>query len=373
MASKQLAPISLSTHTAIIINRINIPQTTKIPVKQISFHYIFIRFLRWHYYVAFKEDPELPFLISIGLFSTPDSDRLPVNSGKTSESKAITTSKRIETTKTIKNGKLNKDEIENKDTKEDDNGKEEEQREEELTVLHPSVLKKRLEMFLKVFAAVISPKQLYLHQQLFDFYVSILARSETNIVRVAFDCILGYKPPYLMPVRENVRRLLDDKKIRDELVVFDPSMAGDSVQSSRSSAAVDEGQLGVSHISFLTSPLLFFPFALLLTNIYAVLDCHPSILAYVLPSFLHCSLRFVLLLYPLPFPSHLTSPHPILLVLHNVPLSPVCPSAVPACCSCSGHRPHTSQRTRTLNRTYRVRTLCLKGKGQSTSARTEPR
>jgi Down-regulated in metastasis len=220
------------------------------------FIFLFLfRFLRWHYYVAFKEDPELPFLISIGLFSTPDSARLPLNSLKTSESKAITTSK---TTEAIKNGKLNKNNIENKKENEGDNdnagqGKEEE---EEITVLHPSVLKKRLEMFLKVFAAVISPKQLYLHQQLFDFYTSILARSETNIVKVAYDCILGYKPPYLMPVRENVRRLLDDKKIRDELVVFDPSMGGDGVQSSRSSAAVDEGQLGVSNVTFITSSFI---------------------------------------------------------------------------------------------------------------------
>ena len=127
---------------------------------------------------------------------------------------------------------------------------------EEITVLHPSILKKRLEMFLRVFAAVISPKQLYLHQQLFDYYTSILARSETNIVKVAYDCILGYKPPYLMPVRENVRRLLDDKKIRDELVVFDPSIGGDGARTSKSSAAVDEGQLGVSHVSILSRSIL---------------------------------------------------------------------------------------------------------------------
>lgn len=171
-------------------------------------------------------------------------------------------------------------------------------------------------MFLKVFAAVISPKQLYLHQQLFDFYTSILARSETNIVKVAYDCILGYKPPYLMPVRENVRRLLDDKKIRDELVVFDPSVGGDGVRSSRSSAAVDEGQLGVSHITFMPSPPLFFlirsplfSFALLLANIHTALASPSSTLAYLLPSFLPCSRHFIPLLCPLHCPPHLSLPH----------------------------------------------------------------
>jgi hypothetical protein len=234
---------------------------------------------------------------------------------KTSESKAITTSKRIGAIKTNKNGKLNQSKIGREKENESDNEgdydnakqeNEKEQKGEEITVLHPSVLKKRLEMFLKVFAAVISPKQLYLHQQLFDFYTSILARSETNIVKVAYDCILGYKPPYLMPVRENVRRLLDDKKIRDELVVFDPSMGGDGVRSSRSSAAVDEGQLGVSHTTFITSPLpSFFLFALLLTNVYAVKDCQSSFLAHflllLLSPFLPCSSILTLFLVSFTF------------------------------------------------------------------------
>ena len=221
--------------------------------------------------MAFKEDPELPFLISIGLFNTPDSAKLTISSSKISECKTL------KTTQTTKNGKLNENNIENEDRNEGDNA--EQEQEEKTSVLHPSVLKKRLEMFLKVFAAVVSPKQLYLHQQLFDFYTSILARSETNIVKVAYDCILGYKPPYLMPVRENVRRLLDDKKIRDELVVFDPSSGGNGVRSSRSSAAVDEGQLGVSHITYITSLMLSTPlFSLMLSSL---LRC---IAALLLPS-----------------------------------------------------------------------------------------
>ena len=238
------------------------------------------RFLRWHYYVAFKDDPELPFLISIGLFSTPDSDRQPLSlsTGKINETKTV---------KTTTASKLNKDkkgndkEINMESDNVNVNGS---VAQEIITVLHPSILKKRLEMFLRVFAAVISPKQLYLHQQLFDYYTSILARSETNIVKVAYDCILGYKPPYLMPVRENVRRLLDDKKIRDELVVFDPSIGGDGARTSRSSAAVDEGQLGVSHISILSSLILSYPILSYLILSYLILSY--LILSYLILSYL---------------------------------------------------------------------------------------
>ena len=163
--------------------------------------------------MAFHDDPELPFLMSLGLFSTQDSERVEVDASHKGVPSSGSTAAP--------------------------------------TTLHPSVLKKRLEMFLKVFAAVVSPKQLYLHQQLFEYYNSILSRSETNIVKLAYDCILGFKPAYLMPVRENIRRLLDDKKMRDELVVFDPSVGGVGGGGfagvvSGSSAAVDEGQLGVS-------------------------------------------------------------------------------------------------------------------------------
>jgi Down-regulated in metastasis len=170
------------------------------------------RFLRWQYYVAFHDDPELPFLMSLGLLSTADSERVEVDATHRGVACPVSTAAP--------------------------------------TTLHPSVLKKRLEMFLKVFAAVVSPKQLYLHQQLFEYYNSILSRSETNMVKLAYDCILGFKPAYLMPVRENIRRLLDDKKMRDELVVFDPSVGGVGGGGfagvvSGSSAAVDEGQLGV--------------------------------------------------------------------------------------------------------------------------------
>ena len=150
------------------------------------------------------------------------------------------------------------------------------------TTLHPSVLKKRLEMFLTVFSAVISPKQLYLHNQLFDYYNAILSRSETNIVKLAFDCILGFKPAYLMPVRENIRRLLDDKKMRDELVIFDPSVGavgggGFAGVISGSSAAVDEGQLGVSSlqltyttvsIAFLKSCIALYRFNIVIHHAY---------------------------------------------------------------------------------------------------------
>ena len=149
---------------------------------------MFLRFLRWQYYAVFVDDPELPFLYSQGLFSTPDSDQTNTHAAIGGATSDIGGSSSLP--------------------------------------LSSAVLKKRLEMFLTVFVAVTSPKQLYLHQSLFDYYCTILSKPETSQVKLAFDCMLTYKPVFLMSIRENMRRFMDDKKIRDELVVFDPSLEG---------------------------------------------------------------------------------------------------------------------------------------------------
>ena len=155
------------------------------------------------YYDGFPDDAELPFLISTGFFNMVDADA------------KATQQEDAENTQHMKVKKL-----------------------------VPSVLKKRLEMFLKVLAAVVSPRQLYQHQQLYTYYNSILSKPETAIVKLALSCILTYKPPFLMPVRENVKRLLDDKTLRDELVVFDPSLDGKRNASGQTEQPVD-GMLGV--------------------------------------------------------------------------------------------------------------------------------
>ena len=179
---------------------------------------MFVRFLRWQYYAVFHDDPEIPFLHFQGLFATADAEADPHH-------------------------------------------------DHAATLPPPHVLKKRLEMFLSVLAAVTSPKQLYQHQLLFDYYAAILSKPETSQVKLALDCMLTYKPAFLMPIRENLRRFLDDKKIRDELVVFDPSvdaheaLAGARLQvdvsaggviakntksrgGARAGAAAEDGELG---------------------------------------------------------------------------------------------------------------------------------
>ena len=141
-------------------------------------------FLSNQYYRGFSEDPEVPYLHQIGLFSIIDADN--------KDNTTITTS-----------------------------------------IFPTKILKKRLELFLSIFSVVTSPKQLYCHNLLYTYYNEILSKSDINIVKLAFECILTYKPIAIVPYKENIKNLLDDKKIRDELVNFNTSAANNNTTNKR--------------------------------------------------------------------------------------------------------------------------------------------
>eukprot|EP01038_Epipyxis_sp_PR26KG_P008131 gene8131-11009_t len=149
---------------------------------------MFIRFLTDHYYKVFEDDPEVPFLKRIGLFDT-----------SAVELQA-------------------QDEIHNAASYSS-------------SAISIKMLKKRLELFLSIFSVVTSPKQLYLHSLLFNYYIEILCKPDTSLVKLALDCLLTYKPTYMVPYKENLKHLLDDKLIRDELVNFDLSNGSDVIKS----------------------------------------------------------------------------------------------------------------------------------------------
>lgn len=86
--------------------------------------------------------------------------------------------------------------------------------------LPPYILKKRLEMFLQVFAAIPSPKQLFQHQLLYSLFHVLVAKSEPSISKLALDCILSFKTPAYASFVDVYKGLMDDSKIRKELITF---------------------------------------------------------------------------------------------------------------------------------------------------------
>jgi hypothetical protein len=80
--------------------------------------------------------------------------------------------------------------------------------------------RRRLEGFLSIFAAVPSPKQLFKHTLLFALYNELLCKPDLSITNLALDCILTYKPPSVAPYRDCIKRIFDDKTLRNELLTM---------------------------------------------------------------------------------------------------------------------------------------------------------
>ncbi|XP_070785368.1 small subunit processome component 20 homolog isoform X2 [Enoplosus armatus] len=82
---------------------------------------------------------------------------------------------------------------------------------------------KQLIAHLKVFAKFTNPRSLYLESSLSDLYNQLLCHQDQQIQRVALECVLSYKDPNIVPYKENLERLLDDKHFKEEIVHFNIS------------------------------------------------------------------------------------------------------------------------------------------------------
>ncbi|GAA6228191.1 small subunit processome component 20 homolog isoform X2 [Lates japonicus] len=82
---------------------------------------------------------------------------------------------------------------------------------------------KQLIAHLKVFAKFTNPRSLYLEGSLCELYNQLLCHQDQQIQRVALECVLTYKDPNIVPYKENLERLLDDKHFKEEIVHFNIS------------------------------------------------------------------------------------------------------------------------------------------------------
>ncbi|XP_060101236.1 small subunit processome component 20 homolog [Heteronotia binoei] len=79
---------------------------------------------------------------------------------------------------------------------------------------------KQLKAHLEVFAKFSNPRALHLEPKLNEIYTQLLSHQDQNIQKIALDCIMTYKHPHLLPYRENLQRLLEDKSFKEEIVHF---------------------------------------------------------------------------------------------------------------------------------------------------------
>ncbi|XP_061420704.1 small subunit processome component 20 homolog [Lethenteron reissneri] len=76
---------------------------------------------------------------------------------------------------------------------------------------------------LKVFSKFSNPRALYLESKLRDLYYQLLCHRDQDVQKVVLSCLLTYKPKYLLPYRERLERLLEDRYFKDEIVHFSVS------------------------------------------------------------------------------------------------------------------------------------------------------
>uniref|UniRef100_A0A3Q3VPZ3 Uncharacterized protein n=1 Tax=Mola mola TaxID=94237 RepID=A0A3Q3VPZ3_MOLML len=91
---------------------------------------------------------------------------------------------------------------------------------------------KQLIAHLKVFSKFTNPRSLYLESSLSNLYNQLLCHQDQQIQQVALDCVLTYKDSNIVPYKENLEKLLEDKHFKEEIVHFNISEETGVVEAS---------------------------------------------------------------------------------------------------------------------------------------------
>ena len=79
---------------------------------------------------------------------------------------------------------------------------------------------KTLSACLNVFGLFKNPSKLYQEPAMKQIYLTLLTQKDGEIQKLAIACLMAYKFDYLLPYKENLDRLMEDKTFRDELMSF---------------------------------------------------------------------------------------------------------------------------------------------------------
>uniref|UniRef100_A0A8C6R1C0 UTP20 small subunit processome component n=1 Tax=Nannospalax galili TaxID=1026970 RepID=A0A8C6R1C0_NANGA len=79
---------------------------------------------------------------------------------------------------------------------------------------------KQLIVHLQVFSKFSNPRALYLESKLYELYLQLLLHQDQTVQKITLDCLMTYKHPHILPYRENLQRLLDDRSFKEEIVHF---------------------------------------------------------------------------------------------------------------------------------------------------------
>ncbi|XP_055858759.1 small subunit processome component 20 homolog [Episyrphus balteatus] len=75
-----------------------------------------------------------------------------------------------------------------------------------------------------------NPKALHREPELYSFYMELLSGNDPALQKLALDCVMSYKNKSIMPYKDHLYALIDEKKYRDELVSFKIDRAAGTIQ-----------------------------------------------------------------------------------------------------------------------------------------------
>ncbi|CAH0545672.1 unnamed protein product [Brassicogethes aeneus] len=79
---------------------------------------------------------------------------------------------------------------------------------------------KALLHMLTVFSKVKSPRSMYREPDLYKLYFDLLQHRNSEVQKVALDCLMTYKFKYLTPYKDNLYNLVDDRNFKNEITAF---------------------------------------------------------------------------------------------------------------------------------------------------------
>ena len=89
--------------------------------------------------------------------------------------------------------------------------------------LGQSILDKRLSSFLKVFAAVNGPQQLYKQHLLLSVFTCFVSHQDLAVAGAALSCVLKFKQPFVTPYADHLKGMLKKGELRDAMLSFNMS------------------------------------------------------------------------------------------------------------------------------------------------------
>ncbi|CAM9357727.1 unnamed protein product [Chrysoparadoxa australica] len=95
----------------------------------------------------------------------------------------------------------------------------------------PKSVRSRLVAVLKVMSCCAGPKRLHKHQVLYSIYNALIVRPDTALSKLCLQCMFTYKQPHLVTYKEELLGLMEDGKMRDQLLNFSISSQGPAIAS----------------------------------------------------------------------------------------------------------------------------------------------